>query len=89
MELSAVARTQAEQTTDCTPVFRIGTVEVDLQVQPYIQAGDLDLAPRCAGMRDVTGETSILQTTGFCQMTTPIRADCFPSSRSMGFTSKS
>ncbi|WP_313569365.1 hypothetical protein [Comamonas terrigena] len=45
MELSAVVRTQAEQTTDCTPVFRIGTVEVDLQVQPYIQAGDLDLAP--------------------------------------------
>jgi hypothetical protein len=49
MELSAVARTQAEQ-NNCTPVFRIGTVEVDLQVQPYIQAGDLDLAPRCAGM---------------------------------------
>lgn len=48
MELSAVVCPKPEQATDCTPVFRTGTVEFDPRLLSYVRAGDLDPQPLLA-----------------------------------------
>lgn len=43
MEQTTLVCPKHTKSADLSPVFRLGTVEIDFRVQPYVQAGDFDL----------------------------------------------